>query len=318
MKAKTQKNKDKIEVVICTHNRAESLETAISSIISEIKRGQIDIDIHVVLNSCTDDSEKKLLKLQTALENRESSLSWSHEKRKGKSHALNHAINRSNADVLCFIDDDQIILDGFIKAIKDAIEKNPEVEIFCGKITPAWDGREPRWVHLQEPYRIPIRPFPEFDLGNMSRTLSKSDQHPSGGNMVVRKSLFMKIGKFNTSLGPTGHNLHGGEDQEFLARATTSGAKILYIPEAKQLHEVDLKRTKFFYTVKKSFLRTRSNLAQTPPPKPSPYMLRKLAIYACKMLTPNPSHRLFFAVKFAATLGELTASLETLRQWKKT
>ncbi len=305
----------RLAVVICTYNRSASLIQTLESLYRSGYGGREGVDIVVVANNCSDDTPARLADFKSAHPHATLTLSWIEEPRAGKSYALNAAIAHTAHDVLCFIDDDQTVEAGFLDHLLDGMDAHPDDAIYCGRIWPAWDGSEPAWVHTDGAYAIPIRPFPEFDLGSESLVIAPHDRYPSGGNIVVRRSVFEAIGLFAVELGPTGHNLAGGEDHDFLKRATDRGFSIRYLPKVRQLHAIDAERMSAVYTLRKSFLRSRANfLIRRDEHRPRLYMFRKiLEHFGSAAFTLDARRRFFYLVRLAASLGELTGAVEALR-----
>lgn len=306
--------RNRLAIVICTFNRSASLIETLKSLYTCGYTGAECVDIVVVANNCSDDTLDRLTKFRAAHLQDNLHLTWIEEPRPGKSNALNAAITGTAHDVLCFIDDDQTVEGGFIGSLLDSMDTYPDDPIYCGRIWPAWDGSEPSWVHARGSYAIPIRPFPEFDLGSESITLAPGARLPSGGNIMVRRRVFDAIGLFSADLGPTGHNLAGGEDHDFLVRAANKGLTIRYLPKVRQLHAIDAERMSTIYTLRKSFLRTRASfLVRQDGTRPRPYMLRKvLGHLGAALFSLQPDRRFFYLVRLAASLGELTGAFEQL------
>jgi len=306
---------NRLAVVICTHNRSASLIETLTSLYACDYTGEECVDIVVVANSCSDDTLDRLADFRASHPRNNLRLTWIGEPKAGKSHALNAAIAQTTHEVLCFIDDDQTVEAGFLRNLLDGMDAYPDEAIYCGRIWPAWDGSEPSWVHAQGDYAIPIRPFPEFDLGSESIAIAPQDRYPSGGNIVVRRRVFDAAGLFSVDLGPTGHNLAGGEDHDFLVRAVSKGFAIRYLPKVRQLHAIDAERMSTTYTLRKSFLRTRANfLVRQDGARPRLYMFRKILEHlGSAVFTLKPDRRFFYLVRFAASLGELTGAFERLR-----
>lgn len=305
-----------LAVVICTYNRSASLVDTLASLWADGCAGTGPVDVLVVANRCSDDTLDRLDEFSRGHSQQRLRLRWIEEPQPGKSHALNAAIANTDHDALCFIDDDQVVETGFLASLLAGLEAHPEDDVFCGRIWPAWDGSEPSWVHAKPPYAIPIRPFPEFDLGTRSRRLDVEERRPSGGNITVRRRVFERIGGFSVELGPTGHNLAGGEDHEFLQRAVDAGFHLRYLPAARQLHAIDAERTRTSYILKKSYLRSRSSFLVDPPvPGPRPYMLRKILSHALgAALTLNADRRFYLMVRTAASVGELVGAVDEGRR----
>ena len=302
----------RLGVIICTYNRAASLSATLESLYAGYA-GTETVDVRVVLNACTDDTLAVLSESRTRHAGSPLNLAWVEEPIAGKSNALNTALREYKNEALCFIDDDQSTEAGFLEAILDGLASHPEDDIFCGRLWPAWNGSEPSWVHAAEPWAIPIRPFPEYDLGAESFRLPYDHRLPSGGNITVRRRVFDAIGGFAADLGPRGHDLAGGEDHDFLSRAVAAGFHIRYLPAARQLHAIDAQRMDKLYLLRKSFSRSRSNFLIKGGGRPRPYMLRKILGHGLRSaLSLDSNRRFFYAVRLAASLGELSGAIASL------
>jgi arylsulfatase A-like enzyme/glycosyltransferase involved in cell wall biosynthesis len=302
----------RLAIVICTYNRSASLIQTLESIYGCGYDKPEQVDIVVVANNCSDDTLVRLTDFKANHPRDNLALCWIEEPLAGKSYALNAAIAQTTHDALCFIDDDQTVEAGFIDNLLDGMDAYPDDAIYCGRIWPAWDGSEPSWVHTHGEYAIPIRPFPEFDLGSGSIVITPKDRYPSGGNIVVRRQVFDTVGLFSVELGPTGHNLAGGEDHDFLKRATDKGFSICYLPGVRQLHAIDTERMSTAYTLRKSYLRSRANfLIHRNAHRPRLYMFRKIIEHlGSAVFTLQGDRRFFYLVRLAASLGELTGAVE--------
>lgn len=302
-----------ITVAICTHNRAQLLGRMLDVLSrAEFPKGSA-IEILTIANACRDDTARVLdryVEIFSVVGC--ANFRWLAEPVPGKSIALNLAIRESRGDVLCFIDDDQFVAPTFFTTLVEALARHPEYEIFCGGMVPDWDGSEPSWVHETGPFRIGIRPFPEYDLGDTPLEVTNDMKLPSGGNITVRRDVFTRAGGFSTELGPQGHNLMGGEDIEFVRRAMQAGARILYVPSLRQKHAVEDDRMATGYMMRKSYLRSLSNVMMdtSPPERIRPYMFWKPAQFALLALTsPRASQRFYYLIRLAAAFGELRGAL---------
>jgi arylsulfatase A-like enzyme/glycosyltransferase involved in cell wall biosynthesis len=312
----------RLAVVVCTHNRAHSLTATLASLYDCGYQGNEAVDIVVIANHCQDGTLAALAQFRSQHDQSRLHLRWLEEPQAGKSYALNTAIAGTENAWLCFIDDDQVVESGYLQALLDGLDAYPHDAILCGRIWPAWDGSEPSWVHAQPPYAIPIRPFPEFDLGTQSLAITPDERFPSGGNITVHRRVFANVGGFAVDLGPTGHNLAGGEDHDFIGRATAQGHTLRYLPDVRQLHAIDVQRTSTLYTLRKSYFRSRSHfLIHAADSQPRLYMFRKILSHLSKALfTLNPDRRFFYLTRLSASAGELAGALtqHTLSQRLRT
>lgn len=299
----------RLTILICTHDRAGLLERTLTSLNAARRPAAWNIDVLVAANACSDSTHAFLddYRTQTA-EQGWLPLAWFAEPTPGKSHALNNALPRLTGDLVAFVDDDHRVDAGYLEAVCAAADAHPHAGLFCGRILPDWDGGEPAWVHDTGPYRIYPLPVPRFDLGDVSRAVTPELAIPGGGNLFLRTDWLGRVGRFSTDLGPTGHDLGGSEDMDWVLRAMQLGAQLQYIPDAVQYHYVDTRRLTLPYIVKKAYKRTASTVLLDPTLqgcKAPRYLYRKLAGYALAALTAiGQVKRRFYLVRTAATLGE--------------
>lgn len=300
-----------LTVLICTHNRVALLARTLTSLNAAAHPRDWLARILVAANNCCDSTHEFLDSYRREAPKKGwLPLDWFAEPLPGKSHALNSAIPRIHSDLTAFVDDDHRVDAGYLSAVCKAAETYPEFDLFCGRILPDWDGNEPAWVHDEGPYRIYPLPVPRFDLGDVARAVTAELAIPGGGNLFLRTDWLSLVGHFNPDLGPTGHDLGGSEDMDWVLRALQLGAQLQYIPDAVQYHYVDTRRLTLPYIIKKAYKRTASTVLLDPRlqgHKVPRYLYRKLAGYALATLTAiGQARRRFYLVRTAATLGEFS------------
>ncbi len=301
-----------LTVLICTHNRAALLEKTVVSILGCRRPENCDISILVVANACNDDTSATVQRL--ADNAGDIVIRHLEEPIAGKSYALNLAIENIPSGYVCLIDDDHRVDELYFVSVAQAIRQYPGVPIFCGQIIPDWTGDEPAWVHDQGKYKIYPLPIPHFELGSRPQRVKRNSKLPGGGNLIIERKVFDLVGKFSTALGPKRHNLAGSEDSDFILRALDASVDIQYCPTIVQYHYVDNERLKFQYLLSKSFQRSKTiTAAQNPQRRSIPkYFWRKLFNYFFAMLLPGGIARFrFYAMRVAATLGEISGSISS-------
>jgi GT2 family glycosyltransferase len=304
----------RLTVLICTHNRAALLAQTLHSLNAAARPTGWEVDVLVAANACSDDTHSRLERYvaSQAAEGR-LPLRWFAEPRPGKSHALNAAMPQVDGDLVAFVDDDHRVDGAYLTAVCQAASDHPEADLFCGRILPDWDGSEPAWVHDTGPYRIYPLPVPRFDQGDRGFELSPERAIPGGGNLFLRTAWWARVGPFNTAMGPTGHDLGGAEDLDWVLRALRLGARMWYAPEVKQYHHVDLSRLRLGYLLRKAYKRSASTIGLEGggQGKRVPlYLYRKLAAYGFNAMTAwTPARRRFYLVRCAAALGEIAGHL---------
>ena len=304
---------NRLTVLICTHNRVHLLAKVLESLNAAERPVGWVVDVLVAANACSDGSHA-LLDLHATGGPATLPLAWFAEPVPGKSNALNSAMSRPMGDIVAFVDDDHRVDSGYLRAMCVAADTHPEAGLFCGRILPDWDGSEPAWVHDSGPYRIYPLPVPRFDLGDQARDLTSAQVIPGGGNLFLRTPWLQRVGQFATDMGPTGHDLGGSEDLDWVLRALQLGARLRYMPQVVQHHFVDSSRLTLGYLIKKAYKRTASTvhleLRNDNTPRIPRYLYRKLASYALNAFTAlSARRRRFYLVRTAAVLGEFSGRL---------
>ncbi len=305
----------KLTVTICTHNRSELLLKTLASINNTLIPNQAAISILVVANACNDNTILHLKNYQQLQQSKNLlPLAYAEETNPGKSNALNKALTLISDGWICFIDDDHRLDSHYFQSVADVITRFPQTKMFCGKIIPDWTGQEPSWAHETGEFKITPFPVPNFDLGDKTLLLSGKNSIPGGGNLIIAKDVFDRIGKFSVVLGPEGHNLMGSEDSDFVLRALHADEILRYSPDIIQYHYVNPKHFELPYLMKKSFQRNRSiTLTHHPERIKIPfYLWTKLIHYIASALLSFNGHKLrFYLTRLAGVLGQMVGSIQS-------
>ena len=241
----------KLTVLICTHNRSRLLLRTLHYLNVARRPEDWQVDILVVANACSDNSLESLEQFRE--KNRDGlPLNWIEEPAPGKSSALNRALPAISSELVAFVDDDHRVDSEYLVNICAAAEDYPDAGLFCGRILPDWNGSEPAWVHNTGPYRVYPLPVPRFDQGETPLHLTPEIAIPGGGNLFLRAEWLSRTGPFSTELGPTGHDLEGSEDLDWVLRSQRLGARLQYVPSVVQYHYVDLDRLRLVYLIRKA------------------------------------------------------------------
>ncbi len=307
---------NRLTIVICTHDR-EGLLGRLLDTLAEVRLPVEGTEVLVIANACSDGTHALLDQRAQAFP---IPLRWMAEPKPGKSNALNRALPQVTTPLVAFIDDDQRVDHGWIKALFDAADRHPDADLFCGRLIPDWDGTEPSWVHDHGPYRIYPLPTPDFAPSNDERWLQPTGPLPGGGNIVARIPWLTRVGPFATELGPVGHDLGGGEDVDWLYRAFAGGARLLYVPSMLQLHHVESDRLTVGYLMHKAYKRTAASVQLDRKGRGGvpAYIYRKLVGYMLAAVTAiGGDRRRFFLIRTAAAAGELVGHWRLRRAAKR-
>lgn len=295
-----------LTVLICTHDRADLLSRVLHSLNAASKPAGWKVRLLVVANACSDGTHELLA--DYARHQHPLPLQWIAEPTPGKSHALNRALPMLDDALIAFVDDDHRVDANYLVEVVAASERWPEAGLICGRILPDWDGTEPKWVHDDGPYRIYPLPVPRYDQGVEAFEIGETGPIPGGGNIAARLEAIAATGPFAIELGPTGHDLGGSEDADWILRALRAGTRLHYTPGMLQYHYVDNERLTLSYVARKGFQRSRSVTRVRSEHDAVPrYMWRKVATYGLRLvLSVRSQARRFYLVRLASALGEVS------------
>jgi GT2 family glycosyltransferase len=145
-----------------------------------------------------------------------------HPRPLGLNVARNTGVDRSEGELVVFLDDDIRAESGWLQALLEGAREHPEVDVFTGPIRARLEGPAPRSCGREDP------PITTLELGPEDTDA----RFAWGANMAIRRSALERVGAFDVSLE------HGGDEQEWQERlrAQTPGARVLYLAGAAVEH----------------------------------------------------------------------------------
>ncbi len=237
-------------IIVCTYNRADSLRDTLAALKALQTQPVDDWEVIVVDNNSRDHTREVVLAAQRDWPR----LRYEFEAAQGLSHARNHGIAAARGEVLLFTDDDvlpepdwlQVTLSGLARHGADA----------CGGfIAPLWETPPPAWLTARFHGFLAVRTDRTDDY-----PIDSPAKAPYGANMVVKKSVFDRIGGFDTGRGRTGKSLASGEDSELFERILAAGMKAVFLGHSRVHHKVEAFRCTKAYMRRWRF-QTSRNLA---------------------------------------------------------
>ncbi|GAB3027408.1 glycosyltransferase family 2 protein [Spirosoma pulveris] len=216
-------------IIICTYNRVDFLKETIDSLLTHFK-DHSNYELLIIDNKSTDNTAEVVNPFL-----RFPQVRYILETNQGLSYARNRGIKEAKNDVLIFLDDDIDIEANYLD-ICDQIYSDPNTHIVGGKVLP-YQSAIPAWMPEQFYYLMSI-----FDIGNSACYTHKL----MGANYSMRREAVQKIGWYNVELGRKGSNLMGGEEVDYLNRASDLGYKILYRPDLIVYHKIGNKLNKTY------------------------------------------------------------------------
>ncbi|MGB7052969.1 MAG: glycosyltransferase family 2 protein [Acidimicrobiales bacterium] len=166
---------------------------------------------------------------------------------RGLSGARNAGVRHAKCDVVAFLDDDAEADPGWLEEL--LAQYRPHVAGAGGVAVPVWPERDrPRWFP------------PEFDwvVGCSYRGLPNivtPQRNLLGTTMSFRRSVFDRVGSFDTALGRLGSVPLGCEETEFALRLQRIlvGAQLLHVPPAVVRHHVAAERATVPYFLRRCY-----------------------------------------------------------------
>ena len=182
----------RISLVIPTHNRAAQLVAALESVVrQDLPRDEWECV--VVSNNSTDDTEARFAAFAAAHPG--CGLRLVAEEGPGVSYARNRGLREAQAPLVAFIDDDERVNEGFLRAYLEFFETRPGAVVAGGRIVAEYPAGRPAWMskYVEMPIANPmdfgerVRPFP-------------AGRVPGGGNMAFRRAGLASYGGFDPKL----------------------------------------------------------------------------------------------------------------------
>src|SRR4051812_41724923 len=196
-------------VVIPTRARPAYLRVALGSVLPQAG----DAELLVVLDGPDAASEAVAKELGARV--------VAHDRPLGLNAARNTALDHTEGELVCFIDDDVEVRPGWLEALRAAAEACPDVDVFTGPVFARFEDHPFRTCGREGP------PVTFLDLGPDDADAP----HAWGANMAIRRSAFDRVGRFDA-----GRELYGDE-QEWQDRLRASDRpRIRYVAGAALDH----------------------------------------------------------------------------------
>jgi glycosyltransferase involved in cell wall biosynthesis len=223
-----------LSVIICTYNRADMLEGCLECLASQQGVEQLDWEVVVVDNNCTDGTPALVDRLSRRLPIRLRSV---REPQQGLNYARNRGVDCTRGTYFAFIDDDILVDAGWLCAIYTAL---------VGHDADAVGGR----IHLPQTVVLPSWIAPEMygflgfqDFGDNPFLMDGQQRYPFGGNMAFHRRVVQRIGLFNPRLGRRGAGttraeVFKGAETDYFHRLAAAGGRIHYQPLAIVYHRI--------------------------------------------------------------------------------
>lgn len=238
----------KITVIVCTHNRCESLKDTVRSL-QQQNFPASDYEIIVVDNNSTDNTEAIVGGLSSSSAAR---VEYLFERMLGLSLARNRGVAHAKGEIVAFIDDDAVADATWLLNLTRVYEEEKEAVCVGGRIELEWTIAKPEWWHLSFDN--------EFGINHgVERKELRYPLFPYGTNISFKKSVLLDYGGFSVHLGRKGSQLLGWEETDVCLQIEKNGGRIYYEPNAIVRHIMSFSRARKPFILKRSFWHGRSH-----------------------------------------------------------
>lgn len=236
-----------LTAIICSHNpRPDYLDQTLAALQRQEPVGEGGWELIVVDNASH-------TPIQSMVD-----LSWHpharvvSEERLGLSFARFRGFREANADLVVYIDDDNVLAPDYLRCAITAMVADPTLGAVGGKSIPRYETRPPAWFGALD-LDLACR-----DLGDVARFASWSGVEeslreypacaPIGAGMVIRRSAqaayvaMAETDAERSNLGRKGSDLASGEDNDMIMTLLSLGWRVAYLPELRLEHLIPAKR----------------------------------------------------------------------------
>ncbi len=215
----------RVTVTIPTYNRASQLSKTLECMVNQKTDFKYEI---LVINDGSTDETPNVIGSFTKLSS--VPIRCLTETGSGYTHALNRAAEEFHGMWLAFFDDDQLAGPGWLAGLMKAAEQQHALMV-----------GGPVILEIPEEILEKLGPVCR-DIFGESPDVREPENYvstsplPSGGNRMVHRDVFERIGTFDEKM------LTGGCDRDFLLRALAAGIPMGWAPGAKARHVISTGR----------------------------------------------------------------------------
>jgi glycosyltransferase involved in cell wall biosynthesis len=223
-----------ISIVVCTYNRAASLQRVLESLAQVEVTSTLQCEAIVVDNNSTDYTKAVVDGFSAS----RLPIRYVFESTQGLATARNTGVKEARGDIIAFLDDDVVVSPQWLLELQCAFAQYPAACV-GGRVPLQSDLVQPPW------WRKEYDPaLGQCDKGEhiIQLTSTTPGTVGIGANLSFRRSCFERYGLFRTDLGRIGASILMGEDIEFCDRLRHHGEMLVYYPRAVVYQHPDVCR----------------------------------------------------------------------------
>lgn len=223
-------NPVKVSVIIPVYNRWQLTRACLHSLAQTLRR---KCEVIVVDNGSTDATAQDCPEFGKTLFGNDFIFSR-HEANRNFAPACNEGARLSSGDLLFFLNNDTILIDGWLEPLLDRLA-SPPCPAAVGPLLlyPELAGKKDRVQHLGlafEPQFYPAHLYEGFPAEHPACGKTRRFQALTGAALLVPRGRFLDEGLFDEDF------VNGGEDVEFGLRLTSRGQILTCEPRSKIYH----------------------------------------------------------------------------------
>jgi len=191
-----------VDIFICTYKRNDSLDRCLSSFV-ELSRFDF-VTIYVIDNDPNGSAREIVAAKFTTFH-------YINEKRKGISFARNNAISTGRGKFIAFVDDDEVVSEGWLSNSIKFLDEN-ECDVMFGGVKTIYPSSVDGWIKELDAFKSP------------SHLHGEAIESSGAGNVFIRRGCLLESGcRFDPKFSFT-----GGEDSMLFRQLNKLGFKLLW------------------------------------------------------------------------------------------
>jgi glycosyltransferase involved in cell wall biosynthesis len=217
-----------VSILIPTHNRGAILDRTLDSLASVRRPSDVDLELVVVANACTDDTAERV---SARAKEFPIPLRCVVEPVAGLGSARNACVRNSSLPICALLDDDVWVESGWLEGLAE-MYRDSSAAMVAGRAELWWETvPRPPW----------LTPLMEMSLSGIDLGPTPFEMHTPdavGANFSFRRAVYDQVGPFRTDLDRVGTQLLGGGETYFIRVAFNRGHRLFYAPAASVRHWV--------------------------------------------------------------------------------
>lgn len=235
-----------VSVIIPTRNRCIDLAECLESVFSQ-SVSPSEYEVIVIDNGSTDGTRKLCDELRDIYSN----MSYYYDANPGLHVGRNTGIQKSNGDVLAFLDDDVIVSPTWMKGIIFGFGTSEEIALIGGNDAPLFQGDVPDWINKlfvldkKSNCRLLVD-YSCIEFGGTNREIDP--YYVFGCNFAVRKEIVLKAGGFCPDGMPKEFAKYRGSGESYISEfVKENGYEAWFFSDVSVEHKVSKERMNIEY-----------------------------------------------------------------------